>query len=113
MSTAIQPDPDEDAPLPLAQFKRFLAIFHIVFLGGLVFCLVLRWRRPDLVWTWQDLVLLGLVTLQAALYVLFFVFLWKPPTALRWWPHISPCPSASGWRRGWAGTLPGVSFQLQ
>ena len=85
MSTAIQPDTDVNAPLPLAQFKRFLAIFHIVFLCGLVFCLVLRWRRPDLVWTWQDVVLLGLVTLQAALYVLFFVFLWKPPTALRWW----------------------------
>ena len=85
MSTANQHDPDADAPLPLAQFKRFLAIFHIVFLCGLAFCLVLRWRRPDLVWTWKDIVLVGLVTLQAALYVLFFVFLWKPPTALRWW----------------------------
>lgn len=85
MNTAIQSEPDADAPLPLAQFKRFLAVFHIVFLCGLVFCLVLRWRRPDLVWTWKDIVLTVLVTIQAALYVLFFVFLWKPPTELRWW----------------------------
>ena len=85
MSTAIQHDPDADAPLPLAQFKRFLAVFHVVFIGALIFSLVLRWRRPDLVWNWRDTVLTGLVTVQIALYVLFFVFLWKPPTALRWW----------------------------
>ena len=74
MSTAIQHDPDADAPLPLAQFKRFLAVFHVVFIGALIFSLVLRWRRPDLVWNWRDTVLTGLVTVQIALYVLFFVF---------------------------------------
>jgi signal transduction histidine kinase len=85
MSGEIEHNQDVDAPLPTAQFKRFLAIFHVVFLCGLAFSLVLRWRRPDLVWTWKDTVLVGLVTLQTALYLLFFVFLWKPPTALRWW----------------------------
>ena len=85
MSALDAQTPEIEAPLPLAQFKRFLAVFHVVFLAGLALSLVLRWKRPELVWGWRDTTLGGIVLLQALLYVLFFVLLWKPPTAEPWW----------------------------
>jgi signal transduction histidine kinase len=85
MSSLLQPKIEADTPLPLSQFKRFLAVFHVIFLAGLAFSLILRWRRPGTVWGWQDGLLLGLVATQVLLYVLFFILLWKPPTAINWW----------------------------
>lgn len=79
-------DPAREAmPLPWAQFRRFLILFHVVFILGLVFSLVLRWRRPGFTWGVADYWLVALVGLQVALYLLFFVFLWKVPTVVNWW----------------------------
>src|SRR4029434_393423 len=74
-----------EAPLPRAQFKRFIILFHVVFILGLLFSLLLRYRRPEFAWNWQDLLVVALVATQIALYALFFVVEWKPPGALNWW----------------------------
>jgi signal transduction histidine kinase len=60
------------APLPQRQFRRFILIFHVVFIGGLLFSLVMRWRRPGMEWSWRDIILVVLVAIQAAIYLRFF-----------------------------------------
>lgn len=72
--TTAAPDPAVASPLPLAQFKRFLVVFHTVFVGGLLFLLLLRWTRPAFSWSWHDAVLIGLVAGQLVLYFRFLVF---------------------------------------
>ena len=85
MSAISQQKLEVVTPMPLTHFKRFLTVFHVIFLCGLAFSLILRWRRPGLVWAWQDTVLVVLVAVQVGLYLLFLVVLWKPPTATGWW----------------------------
>jgi signal transduction histidine kinase len=85
MNASSAPTADTPFPLPTAQFKRFIAVFHIVFISGLVACLVLRWRRPTMTWSWQDAVLLGLVLLQVGLYLRFFLSPPGEPGHWRWW----------------------------
>jgi len=63
-----------ESPLPLAQFKRFLVIFHGVFAGGLVFVLWLRFARATFEWGWADAALVALMIVQLGLYARFFVF---------------------------------------
>lgn len=75
----------EGMPLPAAQFRRFLILFHVIFILGLVFTLVLRWRRPGFEWSQADYLLVALVGTQITLYLLFFAVLGKPATALNWW----------------------------
>jgi signal transduction histidine kinase len=72
----------EPSPLPSRQFQRFVTVFHVVFLGGLALILALRWSRPDFTWHLSDTTLLGLVLMQAALYLRFFL---RPPQQFRWW----------------------------
>src|SRR5262245_13871780 len=77
--------PVEHSPLPLTQFKRFVAVFHVVFIGGLVFCLLLRWRQPGVVWSWHDLAIIALVVGQIDLYCRFLVVPWSPQVSYRTW----------------------------
>jgi len=72
-------------PLPDRQFKRFITVFHVVFVGGLVCSLIFRWRRTGLNWTWSDTSLVLLVAAQIALYLRFFVVRRVDRFALRWW----------------------------
>jgi len=69
------------SPLPARQFRRFILFFHVVFIGGLAVSLAVRWRRPENVFGGQDLLLLGLVVLQVALYVWLFAI---PSHTGRW-----------------------------
>ncbi len=73
---AIPPDPGVHLPLPASQYKRFVAVFHVVFVAGLLCSLAIRWRRTGLSWTWLDALLVTLVAAQIALYVFFLV---SPP----------------------------------
>jgi signal transduction histidine kinase len=85
MNSSAKVETGFDAPLPFAQFKRFVAVFHFVFVAGIVFSLVVRWRRPELVWSWRDVVLVVLALVQIGLYLRFMVMVWKPPGATGWW----------------------------
>lgn len=85
MSTQPSNGSGEAMPLPGAQFKRFLALFHTIFVLGVIFSLILRWRRDSFLWQANEAWLIALVVLQLGLYFLFFVFQWKPPTAVGWW----------------------------
>jgi signal transduction histidine kinase len=62
------------SPLPSHQFRRFLVVFHLVFVLGIFFCLVLRWNQPRLSWTMQEPLLISLVLAQVALYARFFIW---------------------------------------
>jgi signal transduction histidine kinase len=72
-------------PLPARQFQRFIAVFHVVFLGALAFILFARWWRPDRAWDWRDATLLGLVVAQVALYLRFFLRPFAWPLKRRSW----------------------------
>jgi signal transduction histidine kinase len=71
------------SPLPDRQLRRFILFFHFVFIGGLAVSLAMRWRRPDNVFGWTDIVLLGLVVIQVALYLWLFAI----PSQTGRWPH--------------------------
>ena len=72
-------------PLPARQFQWFIAVFHVVFLGGLAFILFARWRHPDRAWDWREATLLGLVLVQVALYLRFFLRPFAWPAKPRAW----------------------------
>lgn len=76
---------EQETPLPLGMFKRFVNAFHVVFIGALLFSLCIRWRGGRFTGSWADAALLFLVTAQIALYVLFMVRQWKPVSAVGWW----------------------------
>jgi signal transduction histidine kinase len=61
-------------PLPEGQFKRFITVFHVVFIGGLLCSLIFHWRRNGISWNWREATLLLLVAGQIALYLRYFVF---------------------------------------
>lgn len=85
MNAASDPGRPEELALPTPQFRRFVAVFHFVFMFGLVFTLLLRWRRPELRWSETDTALAALAVLQVGLYALFMIFQWKPESARGWW----------------------------
>jgi signal transduction histidine kinase len=71
-------------PLPDRQFRRFLYVFHVVFIGGLVCSLLFRWRRTELNWTWVDTSLVFLAAVQATLYIRFFIVAAERTSAKGW-----------------------------
>jgi len=67
------PLPDE-LPLPGKQFQRFILVFHVVFIAGLVLTLLNRWQQPGFAWSERELGLLALIATQCAAYLRFFAF---------------------------------------
>lgn len=74
-----------EEPLPFRQFKTFVAAFHVIFLLGLSVSVLLRFRRPEHMWSSSDSAVCVLVAAQMALYYLFLIRQWKPPAAILWW----------------------------
>jgi signal transduction histidine kinase len=68
-------------PLPSRQFQGFISVFHVIFVAGLGLCLFMRFRRPGFTWDLSDTALVGLVLVQAALYVWFLILQRVPQTA--------------------------------
>jgi len=60
-----------------------MLFFHAVFIGGLWVSLAIRWRRPESVLGWTDVVLVGLVVTQIVLYLWLFAV----PSHTGRWPH--------------------------
>jgi signal transduction histidine kinase len=72
-------------PLPEGQFKRFIVVFHVVFIGGLLCSLIFHWKRTGLSWSWREATLLLLLAGQLALYLRYFVFPFSAHVTLRAW----------------------------
>jgi signal transduction histidine kinase len=85
MKSAVTTSAAQVLPLPARQFQWFIAVFHVVFLGGLAFILFARWRQADRTWDWHDGTLVGLVLAQAALYLRFFIRPFAWPLKRRAW----------------------------
>ncbi|HYG36480.1 MAG TPA: sensor histidine kinase [Clostridia bacterium] len=85
MSGTTVPLAGAPAPLPIRQFRGFVTVFHVIFLAGLTFCILMRWRRPEVAWGLQDTALLALYLLQVGLYVRFFILLRTPPQDWKGW----------------------------
>jgi signal transduction histidine kinase len=83
--STLSPSGGLSLPLPDRQFKRFLAVFHTVFIGGILFCLFLRWRQSNHLWDWRDPALSGLVFVQIGLYTAYFIRPVRPVIRLGWW----------------------------
>jgi signal transduction histidine kinase len=72
-------------PLPGRQFKSFMLVFHVVFLGALAMMLTNRWHRANSVWSGRETVLVVCVLAQMGLYLRCMAF-------PRFWPT-----SRTGW----------------
>jgi signal transduction histidine kinase len=69
-------------PLPGRQFQRFVLVFHVAFLAGMLLILPVRWQRADHAWDAMEALVTFLVLLQAASYIRFFA-LPAPETVMR------------------------------
>lgn len=72
-------------PLPEGQFKRFITVFHVVFIGGLLCSLFFHWRRTGIAWNWREMSLWLLVASQIGLYLRYFVFQLNPQLSPKLW----------------------------
>jgi hypothetical protein len=72
-------------PLPEGQFKRFIAVFHVVFIGGLLCSLFFHWSRTGIAWNWLEMTLWLLVASQIGLYLRYFVFQLNPQLNPKLW----------------------------
>jgi signal transduction histidine kinase len=72
-------------PLPEGQFKRFIIVFHVVFIGGLLCSLFFHWRRVGNLWSLRETTLWLLVATQVGLYLRYFVIQLNPQINPKSW----------------------------
>jgi len=71
--SATAPTGSAALPLPEGQFKRFIVVFHVVFIGGLLCSLFFHWRRAGISGDRREITLWLLVVSQIGLYLWYFV----------------------------------------
>ncbi len=86
----VQPSTAAQLPLPGRQFMRFILLFHIVFIAGMLFILLNRWQRAGSGWGWPEVNITLLVATQIALYVRFFAWPLRSPAVIEWFGFYFP-----------------------
>lgn len=75
--------PSDYSPMRPGAFKRWLLVWHVLYIGGLLVALgVVLWESRG-AWSWRELALIPIVAILIALYLRVLVF-------IRRWPHPLP-----------------------
>jgi signal transduction histidine kinase len=87
-------------PLPGPQFRRFLFIFHVVFIAGLAGATYNYFNQPGFAWGGRTFLLTGVVLAEVGLYLRFFTFPLTWLQSRRWWLAYF-CASFGLWFLSW------------